>query len=618
MILASRFLHTHLVRLIVSNLPLPDKIDQSYINNIIRHVSRLNNNKADKAKNNDPTMIVTASLINFKINNIDNLPIRNNRISVCHAEQYSVNINTHLKHNWTGYTLKYLMFKLREAITGIEDKLINNKVIRRSCWRIIYHVCWNKDFDFNPPNSISNIVDRISDDFVLFYDEFDKNEDGRMSTGEAIRYFYWLIRETGGVHTMKLVPQSSLTVKSITIDETVCKTIRSKIEKKKNEKKKKKVRKNKKKNVKNKPMKYLNKSDSFKSIFQFNEPKNYQLSLIRTDGVAIDFIFQDPNNKTSKYKRKRTNQEEDDSDRSLKQQRVDGNDDSDMEIEAIETAIDVSASNTNMKVNNTNVKVNNTNVRVNHRYRNRRNRRAIIGVDLGRKDLFTSANHPNRDLCNAKGWSNRQWQFESGLSIWNKQLRKWKNKNINILIFEAALGNDTAIQSLTLAQSTRHLQYVHDKLPVVVEFYFKRRHCRHVFWLCNRRQKAFNKMCHDIGKGANIIAIGNPTFDPSSRFHAPTPTKAVIKALCPKYPTKVQLIDEYNTSRLCSKCHQELTYTNMKTKSKKQNVRVQYCRRCNQYWNRDVNAALNMRALYVYQRDNDGAQMPAFKRPVSG
>ena len=91
-----------------------------------------------------------------------------------------------------------------------------------------------------------------------------------MSTGEAIRYFYWLICETGGVHTMKLVPQSSLTVKSITIDETVCKTIPSKIEKKK---KKKKFRKNKKKNVKNKPVKYLNKSDSFKSYSNLTSQK---------------------------------------------------------------------------------------------------------------------------------------------------------------------------------------------------------------------------------------------------------------------------------------------------------------------------------------------------------
>jgi transposase len=44
-------------------------------------------------------------------------------------------------------------------------------------------------------------------------------------------------------------------------------------------------------------------------------------------------------------------------------------------------------------------------------------------------------------------------------------------------------------------------------------------------------------------------------------------------------------------------------------------VRVQRCNNCNKYWNRDVNAARNMRALYVYQRDNNGARIPAFKRP---
>lgn len=61
----------------------------------------------------------------------------------------------------------------------------------------------------------------------------------------------------------------------------------------------------------------------------------------------------------------------------------------------------------------------------------------ITGVDLGRKDLFVSISHPNKAQCVVKEWSNGQYQFESGLAIWNSQLKRWKRKDRGIRIFEA-------------------------------------------------------------------------------------------------------------------------------------------------------------------------------------
>jgi hypothetical protein len=355
------------------------------------------------------------------------------------------------------------------------------------------------------------------------------------------------------------------------------------IKKKKKEiKKKKKEIKKKKKEIKKKKEK-LDKNDLFKSIFIVDEPKNCKLTLIRSNGVDIDFVFECVDSQ-----RKRKFEKIDDSDRPLKR---------------LKNNTNVMVNNTNVMVNNTNVMVNNTNVMVNER---------ITGVDLGHKDLFVSISHPNKAQCVVKEWSNGQYQFESGLAIWNSQLKRWKRKDRGICIFEADLSDATAIQSIISEQSKKHLHYVFERLWIVTKFYFKRRHRRHLFWLYNCRQKALNKLCRVMAANSDIVAIGDPKFSASSRGYAPAPTVAVVKELQHLCPRKVVLIDEYNTSKLCSLCYSPLKQT--KTEGRV-NWRVQRCNSCGVYWNRDVNAARNMRALYVYQRDNNGARIPAFERP---
>jgi hypothetical protein len=280
-------------------------------------------------------------------------------------------------------------------------------------------VCWNRDFDFDPPESIKDIFDRVHDDFIGFFGEFQKDEYG-LRKDEAIRYIYHLMVNMKGNHSMKLIPQSSFTVKSITIDKEVCNSIKSAVERRKRKyikqklKKKKKEIKKKKKEIKKKKEK-LDKNDLFKSIFIVDEPKNCKLTLIRSNGVDIDFVFECVDSQ-----RKRKFEKIDDSDRPLKRLKNNTN--------VMVNNTNVMVNNTNVMVNNTNVRVNNTNVMVNER---------ITGVDLGRKDLFVSISHPNKAQCVVKEWSNGQYQFESGLAIWNSQLKWWKRKDRGIRIFEA-------------------------------------------------------------------------------------------------------------------------------------------------------------------------------------
>lgn len=54
-------------------------------------------------------------------------------------------------------------------------------------------------------------------------------------------------------------------------------------------------------------------------------------------------------------------------------------------------------------------------------------------------------------------------------------------------------------------------------------------------------------------KGAPIIIVGDAKFKATMKGHNPCPPQAIIKSLGRNFLTCV--INEYNTSKLCDKCH---------------------------------------------------------------
>jgi transposase len=65
--------------------------------------------------------------------------------------------------------------------------------------------------------------------------------------------------------------------------------------------------------------------------------------------------------------------------------------------------------------------------------------------------------------------------------------------------------------------------------------------------------------------------------------------------------------DEFRTSKLCSRCHKELCHSRVKNDDKNEKVcRCLVCKECESseskgtvFWNRDLNAALNIRNLAI-------------------
>jgi hypothetical protein len=226
----------------------------------------------------------------------------------------------------------------------------------------------------------------------------------------------------------------------------------------------------------------------------------------------------------------------------------------------------------------------------------------VVGVDLGRKSTFTAVDSSEK----VSSWSNEQWQHESGTIEINRKLNVWKCALQGFIYLEKHIPTT---KSARHQQVTRNFVYIYNNLQTFSDFYFKTRHKRITMNTYIKRKKAMAKKVQSIAgkvKKTTAIAIGNPTFNHASKPYASAPTIGIVKAL--RRHHRVFLIDEYNTSKLCSKCHSQVESTTSKYNGElKENYRVQICknlpcirtpeigspaRGC--YWNRDVNAARNM------------------------
>ncbi|KAI3655150.1 hypothetical protein MP638_005081, partial [Amoeboaphelidium occidentale] len=67
----------------------------------------------------------------------------------------------------------------------------------------------------------------------------------------------------------------------------------------------------------------------------------------------------------------------------------------------------------------------------------------------------------------------------------------------------------------------------------------------------------------------------------------------------------VRLVWEHRTSVVCSVCYNDLP------KGKKWRVKI--CPICKIYWNRDVNAASNIRQIFLFMNGNNGQRPMQFR-----
>ena len=173
-----------------------------------------------------------------------------------------------------------------------------------------------------------------------------------------------------------------------------------------------------------------------------------------------------------------------------------------------------------------------------------------------------------------------------------------------------------------MAAFCKHIKYVGGMLPHLLEHHVGRRSVRHArFHIHGRRLAAVDTISHrmlmGLGKKA-VVVVGACQYSTGFR-HAPVPMKLLLRRL--KEHTQVVVIDEHYTSQMCSKCAFPKEGEEMKAKAMPQVKKegggtmwtVKRCKQCHTTWNRDVNAARNMRLLYLHMLRNGTVRPSPFK-----
>jgi hypothetical protein len=240
----------------------------------------------------------------------------------------------------------------------------------------------------------------------------------------------------------------------------------------------------------------------------------------------------------------------------------------------------------------------------------------VVALDPGRRDLFVGVSRANT-AANDEIWepgddneevikcSNTHWQEISGTRYASKKGALWLSKNPDIsnllrnLPTPRCSSTDAYKLYLTLFLANR------DEL---LGFYRDVK-WRRLRWKTRiKRQKAYETLCRELSNNDPdaVIIYGNGAFSSTSGGHASAPKKGLFKELRRRY-RNTRMGSEYRTSQICSKCEGRLADT-----------RTWGLKKCNDtcltLWNRDVNAARNIRHMWLYRNSHNGLHPHPFVR----
>ena len=260
----------------------------------------------------------------------------------------------------------------------------------------------------------------------------------------------------------------------------------------------------------------------------------------------------------------------------------------------------------------------------------------IIGLDPGRNNLFVAAwghderyeggrvdvndwNVFNHQSLNGQGtldplvkYSNERWLDESGRVKTSKKEEFWNGQNGGLYAIITQIPTAKCHSTATFHQ---HLQYYLQHREIIVGYYRPTRWRRLRFKTYSLRQRAYANMARMLtGRRLldrynatirnTVVAYGGGKFDSSSRGLAPTPNKKLFEGLR-KYLV-VRKTPERLTTAVCSLCEGDLTDV-------EGNSSIKQCKNiCLVTWNRDVNAARNIRYVFMFKNDHAGVRPEPF------
>lgn len=188
----------------------------------------------------------------------------------------------------------------------------------------------------------------------------------------------------------------------------------------------------------------------------------------------------------------------------------------------------------------------------------------IVGLDPGRKALFTAVVHsqqaadslqgerPAQHRYNSLSWSCSRWQEAAGIKYRLHKTELWISRKPEL--HAALLATPTA----KVASSAQFLHHIRHRMQhtAAAQIHFGDRRHRQLRWRSFiKRQQAYSAICKEIsgGRKDTVVAYGDAKFSSSCcKGNPSTPTVSLRRKVghcCQVYDT-----DEFRTSKLCCSC----------------------------------------------------------------
>jgi hypothetical protein len=220
----------------------------------------------------------------------------------------------------------------------------------------------------------------------------------------------------------------------------------------------------------------------------------------------------------------------------------------------------------------------------------------VISIDPGRTNLIYGV---EKDTNKTFKLTRRQYYHEAGMTKAKKESQKW-NKKIEKVLTEMS---ETSVKTVSGENWDTFITTYIKHYNTLWDHYTKNKWNRQRFGVYIKKNKCLDTFFASMrlkNEPKPIIAYGAAKFNPSNKNELSAPTTFLSKKCGKFYCTK--MIDEFNTSKMCSNCGKKLDSTFRIVNGKCLEVRgLKWCSSttCSKFVNRDQNAALNILKCFL-------------------
>ena len=179
----------------------------------------------------------------------------------------------------------------------------------------------------------------------------------------------------------------------------------------------------------------------------------------------------------------------------------------------------------------------------------------VIGIDPGRTNLMYGVEDTPDGKITYK-LTRKMYYNSSGMTKRNLRTAKWEKD-----IAEQELKFRE--KSIKTTNDDDWKDFISNYISVYDTLWdekTKRKWSQESFRVYCLRHRTLDKFFQSMkGKKQPVIAFGAAKFNPTGKHELSAPTTSISKR-CSKF-YKTYLVDEYNTTKICNKCHKRLPYS---------------------------------------------------------